>query len=125
MKSSVIANSTPLHTESAQKQVAKVLTTSRFSAALKEVALFGGIFVAVFIVSVVFVNVNVFYHAAKNIFSEVQAQEYIFTQNDATAQANTIQQRKTLLESDGTKEKMNELTKNRILFVSAKEKAEA
>lgn len=58
----------------------------------KEVFQFGMVFVAVFLISTITVNANLFYHTMKNIFVPVQAQEYTLTATssadvDAAAQA--------------------------------------
>ena len=58
------------HEEKTKQQVAKILKTSHLSPIMKEFGLFIGIFVSVFIISIVFVNINLFYHAVKGVFNK-------------------------------------------------------
>ena len=71
-----------------KKQVAKTLSASPVSPIMKEIGLFAGIFASVFVVSIVFVNANLFYHAIKGVFSEAKAESYVFTSDSV---ANMMQ----------------------------------
>lgn len=71
-------------------KLANTLTSSPIKSAAKEVGLFIGIFSAVFLISIAFVNANLLYHTAKDFFSGVQAAEYTFAKKDTTTNLSTI-----------------------------------
>lgn len=68
------------------------LTSSPIKAFFKEISLFVGIFVTVFVVSVAFVNANLLYHTVKDFFIGVQAAEYNFDMGTKVEQTNLIAQ---------------------------------
>lgn len=70
----------------------KTLTSSPLKAFLKEISLFVGIFATVFVVSVAFVNANLIYHTAKDLFTWVQAANYDFQSSSDENIKDSIEQ---------------------------------
>ncbi len=116
---------TPVNHTKTKKEVAKVLSASPLSPVLKEIGLFAGIFVSVFVISMVFVNANLFYHAVKGMFTEVKAENYVFTSDSVSSMMKNSTELDTFMEQSDNDEALKAIKKNHTLFVSPKEKVES
>lgn len=108
-----------------KKQVAKTLSASPFSPVLKEIGLFAGIFISVFVISIVFVNANLFYHAVKGVFTEVQAENYVFTSNNVSTMMQDSNELDSFMAQNEKDAALQAIKKDHTLFVSSKEKVES
>ena len=72
--------------------------THAFRRICKEVFQFGAIFVAVFLLSTIVVNANLFYHTMKNAFSPVQADDVSATLHSLTTPEGIAEDQSRFLE---------------------------
>ena len=100
-------------------RILQTLQTSHISGAMKEIWLFIGIFISVFIISVVFVNANLFFHTIKGMFSTVKAENYVFSSSGTTNTMNAV------LSDENTDNILDAIPKDHIPFVSSKQQIEA
>ncbi len=108
-----------------KKQVAKTLSASPFSPVVKEIGLFAWIFASVFVVSIVFVNANLFYHAIKGVFSEAKAENYVFTSDNVANMMKNTNELDSFLKENENDSALQAIKKDRTLFVSSREKMES
>jgi hypothetical protein len=54
-----------MHSSLRKKRITEILQASSYSKAIKEIGLFVGIFVSVFVISIVFVNAGLFINTIK------------------------------------------------------------
>lgn len=108
-----------------KKQVAKTLSASPVSPIMKEIGLFAGIFASVFVVSIVFVNANLFYHAIKWVFSEAKAESYVFTSDSVANMMQNTSELDSFLKENENDSALQAIKKDRTLFVSSREKMES
>lgn len=108
-----------------KKQVAKTLSASPVSPIMKEIGLFAGIFASVFVVSIVFVNANLFYHAIKGVFSEAKAESYVFTSDSVANMMQNTNELDSFLKENENDSALQAIKKDRTLFVSSREKMES
>ncbi len=108
-----------------KKQVAKTLSASPVSPIVKEIGLFAGIFASVFVVSIVFVNANLFYHAIKGVFSEAKAESYVFTSDNVANMMQNTNELDSFLKENENDSALQAIKKDRTLFVSSREKMES
>lgn len=112
-------------TKSAQNKLLHTLKQSRAGPIVKEIGLFAGIFISVFIVSIAFVNANLLYHTVKWFFQPVQAESYTFSSDSI---ANMLHDKNTLtnfMKNDTSADVMKDIKKDHKLFVWSRQKLEA
>ncbi len=102
-----------------KRRLTEILQASSYSKAIKEVGLFAGIFVSVFVISIVFVNAGLFINTIKGAFSSVKAENYVFASDTGTDGMDILwsaQDQADILKS---------IEKDRIPFVTSQQKIEA
>lgn len=108
-----------------QTKLLKVLKLSPIAPMLKEIWLFAGIFVTVFVCSIAFVNANLLYHTVKGFFQPVQAESYTFSSDSIATMLHDKNQLTDFMKNNETEATLQNLKKDHKLFVSSKQKLEA
>jgi LPXTG-site transpeptidase (sortase) family protein len=107
-----------MHSSPRKRRITEILQASRFSKAFKEVGLFLGIFVSVFVISIVFVNAGLFINTIKWAFSSVKAESYVFS-SDVSGSIDMF------WSTEDQSDILKSVAKDRIPYVSSQQKIEA
>ncbi len=105
-----------------KNKIIKIFQTSPLSPLAKEIWLFAGIFLSVFVISVWFVNANLIYHTVRDIFQPAQAAEFTFTSDNISTLLSNNNELNSYLNDNKGKEMLTSLKKNHTLFVNAAQK---
>lgn len=107
------------------QHIATVLKASRISPFFKEISLFVGIFIAVFVISIAFVNANLLYHTVRDFFQPVQANEYVFSSDSIADLMHDKNWLQAFLQDNKNNEALDIIKKDHSLFVASKQRIEA